>query len=110
MKVHGEQVHIEGWCARRRYSALAGALGAGLHTHLATSAVLRASLALPPPPLAVDTRTSGTRSSNKLMRVSFLLIIIFAFEIGIFKESIGFFLAFTKRSRLQSKDHQPRQE
>lgn len=71
MKVHGEQVHIEGWCARRRYTALAGTLGAGLHTHLATSAVIRASLALPPPPLAVDTRNSGTRNSNKLMRVNF---------------------------------------
>lgn len=67
--MHGEQVRIEGWCARRRYSAFAATLGAGLHSHLATCTVLRSALGLPPPPVAVDTRTAGTRSSNKLMRV-----------------------------------------
>lgn len=69
VRIKGETLHVEGWCARRRYAALGSALCAGLPLHLACAPALRAALLLPPPPLTPSTNTPAARTNNKLLRV-----------------------------------------
>lgn len=74
VKVHGELLRIEGWCARRRYTALGTVLGAGLQTHLGVSPALRVALGLPAPQLINDSRSLPVRNNNKLLRVGINLV------------------------------------